>query len=68
MVLLVVFVVAAVVGTIFGGWRLGAEALGAYVFCQVGANSPQTFRGSKEALERIANKALAKAQTLTQKK
>ena len=61
MVLLVVFVVAAVVGTIFGGWRLGAEVIAAYICCQVGANSPQTFRKSRAALEAIANKALAKA-------
>ena len=61
------FVAGAVAAWWFFGWRAGVEALSGYLWCLVGANSPQTFKRSKAGLERIANAALAKAKTLTQR-
>ena len=58
------FLVVAVAAWWVLGWRFGLEVIGAYIACQVGANSPHTFLGSKKALERIGQGALAKAKHL----
>ena len=67
MLIVLGFVVVAATAWYFVGWRAGAEILIAYVFCQIGANSPQTFRNSKVGLERIAESAAAKAKVLALK-
>lgn len=67
MLILGLHLVGAVVAWWFLGWRTGLEVLGGYGCCLIGANSPQTFRNSKAALERIANNAAAKAVELAKR-
>ena len=66
-VILTGFTAGAFAAAWFLGWRAGLEVLGAYVFCLVGARSPQTFSNSKAVLERVANALLAKATALAQR-
>jgi hypothetical protein len=61
------FLVAAVISGWFLGWRTGLEVVVLYVGCQVGANSPATFKNSKAGLQRIADSAAAKARVLAAK-
>ncbi len=51
----------------FFGWKWFVVIPALYGATLVGANSPQTFKRSKEGLENVANKALAKARVLAQK-
>ena len=67
MLILAIHAVGAVAATWFFGWRAGLEVLGGYGCCLIGANSPQTFRNSRHALERIANGAAAKARAIAQR-
>ncbi len=67
MILAGAFLVGAIAAWWVLGWRTGLEVIGVYIACQVGSNSPQTFLGSKKALERIGQGALAKARVLAQR-
>jgi hypothetical protein len=67
MMLAILFLAGAAAGTWFMGWRMGAEVIGAYVACQVGARNSDRFITSVRALKALAIKAEEKARALAAK-